>query len=130
MYSAKAPVRVHADALGVRAQVAAPGEAVAAAPAHEVAFAADDVAGGEVGDVGADLDDLADELVPDHHRHRDRLLRPRVPVVDVQIGAADAGPVDPDQHVVDPDFGFGHVLEPQSGLRLGFHECSHSGRGG
>ena len=43
--------------------------------------------------VRADLDDLADELMPDDHRHRDRLLRPGVPFVDVQIGAADAGAI-------------------------------------
>ncbi len=54
-------------------------------------------------DVGADLDDLAHELVADHHRHGDGLLRPGVPVVDVQVGAADAGAVHADQHVVDAD---------------------------
>ena len=51
MYSANAPVRDHADALGVRAQVAPAGHAVAAAAAHEVALAADEVAGREAGDV-------------------------------------------------------------------------------
>ena len=39
---------VDADALRVRAQVAAAGQAVAAAAADDVAFAADDVAGVEV----------------------------------------------------------------------------------
>ena len=45
---------VHADAHGVRAQVAPAGEAVAAAAADHVAFAADDVAGEEIGHIGAD----------------------------------------------------------------------------
>ena len=40
------------------------------------------------------LDDLADELMADDHRHGDGLLRPGVPVVDVQIGAANAGAID------------------------------------
>ena len=65
MYSANAPGPVDADALGVRAQVAPAGQAVAAAAADDVALAADDVARREVLDVRADLDDLADELVPD-----------------------------------------------------------------
>ena len=44
-----------------------------------------------------------DELVADHHRHRDRLLRPGVPVVDMHVGAADPGAQHLDQHVVDAD---------------------------
>jgi hypothetical protein len=62
---------VHAHAHGVRAQVAAAGQAVAAAAADHVAFAADQVAGEEVGHVGAGLDDPADEFVADRHGHGD-----------------------------------------------------------
>ena len=54
-------------------------------------------------DVGADLDDLADELMADDHRHGNGLLGPGVPVVDVHVGAADAGAQHVDQHVVDAD---------------------------
>ena len=54
-------------------------------------FAGDDFAGVKILDVGADLDDLADEFMPDDERHGDGLLGPGVPFVDVQIGAADAG---------------------------------------
>jgi hypothetical protein len=83
--------------------MAAPGEAVAAAAADDVAFAADDLAGEEVVDVGADLDDFADELMPHGHRHGDGLLGPGIPFVDVQVGAADAGLADLDEDVVDAD---------------------------
>ena len=122
---------VHADALGVRAQVAPAGQAVAAAPADDVALAADDVARREVGDVRRrPRRSSPDELVADHQRDRDRLLGPGVPVVDVQVGAADPGPVDPDQHVVDPDLRLRDVLEPQAGLGVGFHECAHRRRSG
>ena len=44
-----------------------------------------------------------DELVADRHRHGDGLLRPLVPLVDVDVGAADAGAQHLDQHVVDAD---------------------------
>ena len=40
-------------------------------------------------DLGADPLHHADELVADDHRHRDGLLAPLVPVVDVDVGAAD-----------------------------------------
>ena len=91
MYSANAPGRLTPTPERVRAEMAAAGQAVAAASADDVAFAADDVAGLKIGDVGADLDDFADEFVADDHRHGDGLLRPLVPLVDVQVGAADAG---------------------------------------
>src|SRR4029079_5595638 len=84
------------------AEVAAPGHAVAAAAADDVPLAADDVAGAEVAYVRPDLDDLADELVADHERDGDRLLRPGVPRVDVEIRAANPGFADPDERVVDP----------------------------
>ena len=77
--------------LRVLAQVPAAGQAIAAAAADDVSLAADDLAGVKILDVRADLDDFADELMADDHRHRDGLLRPGVPFVDVQIGAADAG---------------------------------------
>ena len=90
------------------------GEAIAAAAADDVPLAADHIAGKKVGHIRADFDDLADELMPDDHRHGNRLLGPGVPFVDVQIGAADAGPIDADQHVVDADRRHGHFFEPQA----------------
>ena len=95
MYSANAPGRLTPTPDGVRAEVPPAGHAVAAAAADDVPLAADEVARLEVGDVRADLDDLADELVADDERHRDRLLRPGVPLVDVEVGAADPGPAGP-----------------------------------
>jgi hypothetical protein len=116
---------VHADADGVFAKVAASGEAVAAATADDVALGADDLAGMEVVHVGADGDDLADELMPDDHRHRNGLLRPGVPFVDVQVGAADAGFADLDEDIIDADLRLRDILEPESALRFGFDECFH-----
>ena len=113
-YSANAPWPVDAQANRVRAQVPPAGHAVAAAPADDVALTADEVADREVADVGAKRDDLADELVPDRHRYRNRLLRPGIPAVDVQIGAADPRPANTNQDVVDPDLGLGKILKPET----------------
>ena len=49
-----------------------------------------------------------------------RFLRPRIPVIDVYIGPADPGPVNLDQHIVDPDLRFRNVLERQPLFRLSF----------
>ena len=75
----------------VGAQVPAAGQAVAAPAADDVALAADTRSPRpEVVDVAADLDDLADELVADDERRLDRLRRPRIPRLDVEVRPADA----------------------------------------
>ncbi len=116
---------IDADALREGAKMAAAGEAVATPPAHDVPLAAHDLAGEKIGDVRTDFHDLADELVTDHHRHGNGLGGPRVPLVDVDVGAADAGLVNPNEDVVDPDFGFGHILEPETRLGPALHQGFH-----
>jgi hypothetical protein len=116
---------LNAEADRVRAELTAPRHAVTAAPADDVALAADEAADVEAAHVRADLDDLADELVPDHQRDRNRPLRPGVPVVDVQVGAADPGLVHPDQDVVDPDLRRRDVLERQACCCLRLDQCLH-----
>jgi hypothetical protein len=92
-----------------------------------VTLAADNLAGEEVGDVRADLHDLAHELMADNHGNRDRAGRPVVPVEDVEIGAADRGLSDPYQHIVDADGGDRHVLEPQPGFSVLLDESFQRG---
>ena len=105
-----------ADAGVVVAELAAPALAVAAMAARDVALAGDSLTDLEADDVGAELLDLAHELVTDHHRHGNRRLRPRIPVEDVQVGAADRRLAHPDQHVAVAGRRLGHVLEPQPGF--------------
>ena len=64
--------------------------------------------------VAADLLDAADELVPDDHRHGDGLLRPGIPVVDVDVGAANRVLEHADEYVVDADLGNGDLLQPET----------------
>src|SRR5260370_18952789 len=92
---------IHADAHGVRAQVATAGQAVAAAPADHVSFATHDIAGMRIVDIRPDFDNLSHELITDRHGHRNGALRPVIPVVDVQIRAANAGAAHANHHVVD-----------------------------
>ncbi len=112
---------IHAHALGVRAEMAAASETIAAAAAHHVSFAADDVAGVKVVDVRSGGDDFADEFVADHQRNRDRALRPGVPVVDVQVSSTNTYTSYANQHVVDTDDGVRNFFEPQSRLSFAFY---------
>ena len=96
-------------------------EAVAADAAHDVAFAVDEVAGLAAVNVGADRLDNADKLVADDHGRLDCFFGPSVPVVDVDVGAADGSFLHLDQDVVDSRRGHGnlHEIEPRSGAEFG-----------
>src|SRR5439155_20276744 len=102
-------------------------EAVTTSPAAVVPFAADHLSGPEARYIGVNLQNLADEFMPDGHRHSDRLLSPVVPFVDMRIRATDARAVHLDQNNVDADGGLRHFLQPQTRLRLALHQgFSHS----
>ena len=79
---------INAHALGVGAKMSAAGKTIAAMSAGNMTFADDKIALGKPAYIAADAINFADELVPDRHRDRDRFLRPRIPVVNVNIGAA------------------------------------------
>ena len=117
------PIDPHA--LRRLAKMAPAGEAVAAAAAHHMPLPRHDVAGKEVVDICADRHDLTDEFVPHGHRHGDRFLGPGIPVVDVEIGAADPGAIDLDQHVVDADLRHRHLVEPQPRPGFPLHKRLH-----
>jgi hypothetical protein len=119
------PVAIDPDSLGVGAEMAATGEAVAAASADDVPLAADKLADGKVGDIGAEFDHLADELVANHETGADGGTRPGIPIVDMEVSSADARVEDADFDVIDTDLGFGDVLKPQAAFAAAFYECLH-----
>ena len=118
---------VHSHALRVRAQVAPPRETIAAAPADHVPFPADQIAGMKIRHVGSDFDNLSAEFMPDDQRHVNGGARPIVPVVDVQVGAANSRAQHANFDVVDAGFGLGNIFEPQASLGAALNEGFHSG---
>ncbi len=120
---------VDADAERVAAQMPPARPAVAALAANDMAFARDALADMVLGDRRADLGDLAAEFMADDHRHGNSLLRPLVPVPDVNVRTADGGFLHPDQHVVRADLRHRHVFHPEThfglGLDEGFHHVGH-----
>ena len=104
-YSAKAPATVDANDSGVNTQMAPPGPAVATPTADQVSLAADQIAYRNVADARTDLDNLAGELMAHRHRRLQSPLRPLVPRLDMQVGAANSRRPDLDQHIPCPDRG-------------------------
>ena len=95
-------------------------------------FARYDVTHRKPSDILAYLDDLACVLMTTDHRHLNGFLRPVVPVVNVNVSAADGSLVDFDENFVSRNLGDRHVLEPQAllgalfdkGFHLGFRHAS------
>ena len=119
------PGPLHADADRVAAQVTPPGPAVAAMPAGHMTLDSNALPGREAAHLAADLRDRALELMTDDERHRDRLLRPGIPVPDVKIGAADRRVMDPHQEIVRTDRRTRDVLEPDPRLAPALDERAH-----
>src|ERR1019366_6978240 len=116
---------IHSDPLGTRAHDAPARDAVATAPADEVAFAAHEIAYRELLDIYPELDDLADELMSDNKRDRHVGPRPLVPGVDVEVCPAHSGAKHLDKDVAPADDRHGDVLVAETRLRLGLDESFH-----
>src|SRR5262249_38979770 len=116
---------VYSDSLRVRTQVPPSSQAVAAKTPDHVAFSADDVAWKAVFDVRSRFDHPAHKFVPDRHRYWNRLLCPLVPVIDVNIGAANARAQHTDENVIDADLGLFDGFKPQTWLAPALDQCFH-----
>jgi threonine dehydrogenase-like Zn-dependent dehydrogenase len=67
------------------------------------------------------LDDFAAELMPGCQRHRYRALCPVIPLVDVNVGAADRRLVDLNQDIVVADLGHRDILHPDPTFCFSFY---------
>jgi hypothetical protein len=116
---------IHAHALRVWAKMTPPGQTIATVPTGDVSLAHYEVAARKTFHVIANSIDNADKLVTDRHWHGNRFLRPGVPIVDVNICAADRSFQYTDEHIVAGNFWNRNFLEPETGLRFGFHNGLH-----
>jgi len=65
------------------------------------------------------------EVVTNGHRDGNRLLRPGVPIEDMDIGATDRRLNNLDQYVIGTTVGLRHVLHPNARLGFGFDQGFH-----
>src|SRR5580700_5116797 len=111
---------IDADDLHVLANVGFAGAALQAFAASHVHFGGNEIAFLNTGHFIAESGHLAAEFVAGNQRRMDALLRPAVPVVDVQVGAADGRNLHLDQHIARAE-GWNLYLadfRARSGLRL------------
>src|SRR5436305_4876898 len=122
----KCPVAVYADTFGEGTEMTPPGEAVATASANDVSFPADDLTRLEIGNVRANLNDLANELMAQDGGNLDGRLRPAIPVINVYVSPANSREQGTNLYVVDANLRFGNILKPQATLGTALHQCFHS----
>src|SRR5688572_6530298 len=80
--------------------------------------------------LGAELLDPAGELVADGERGLETAAGPGIPLPDVEIGSADSGGVDPNEHVAGTAPGRRHVAELHARAGTGFDYSAHRRSGG
>ncbi len=96
-------VGVHANDFHVLADVGFAGAALQALAAGHVHLGGNEVAFLHAGDFIAERGHFAAELVPGNQRRMNPVLRPAVPVVNVQVGAANGRDFHLHQHVGAPE---------------------------
>src|SRR6185437_9955067 len=119
------PGAIHAYSQGRSTKMPPSRKTIAAPAANDVTLAADDIAGKEVVNIRAGSDNFSYKLVTDGHGNRDGLLRPLVPLMNVDIGPTDARVVHLHQHIVDADRRLGDVFQPKTPLGFALYQCFH-----
>ena len=93
--------------------------------ADDVSFTGDEIAWRESLDPFTDALHHANKFMPDDHWHRDRLLRPGIPVVNVDVGPTDRSFFDPNEHVIVAHLRHGDFLQPETWFCLAFDQRLH-----
>ncbi len=119
-------VAVDAEDLEIAADVHLSGHALHAMHAGDVGLRRDEIPDLPARDGGSDLDDFAGEFVTECLRHRpDARLRPFVPLIDVDVGPADARSLDSDQDLTREDPRNRDLFDLRSGLPPPLHNRPH-----
>src|SRR6266480_6472175 len=109
--------------------MAATGQTIATMSARDVSLAHHEIVPCKSFHVIANGINNPDKLVADGHRHRNRFLRPGVPVINMHISSTDRCFQNTDEHLVAANSWNGNLFKPETGLRLrlynGLHHLLH-----
>jgi hypothetical protein len=117
----EAAIAIDANDLRVRADVRIARSAEKTAPVDNMSLGSYAISFFDVGDETPDLHDISGEFMTDDKRRLASRLRPVIPVVDVNISAAHAGPSDTDENFIISDSWLGDIAEDKSGAGIFFY---------
>ena len=121
----KCPVRIHADDFHVVTDVGLTGTALQAFAAGHVHLRGNKVSLLHAGNFVATGYNLAAKFMPGNQRRMNPSLSPSVPLINMQIGAADRGHSDFDQNFCAAKCGHLHLSNFRSRRRIALHNCQH-----
>lgn len=107
----KSTSSINADARSVFTKVSTSCHAVTATTANNVPFTAHDIACCKVTYIRTHFNNFTHEFVADNHRHGHGLLRPGIPIIDMDICATDTRFMYANQNVIDSIRGLWHIDE-------------------
>jgi hypothetical protein len=116
---------VHPDAFCIYAQMPVAGAAISAVAADYMAFAGNSLSDGQALHAPAQFGYLTHEFMAHVHRNRYGLLGPFIPLVDVDIGAADRGLIDLYEDLVVRYNWFRNLFKPEAFFAVFFNESFH-----
>ncbi len=123
------PIGVDADDLHLLADVRFARAALQAFAAGDVHFGGNKIAFLHARNFVAERGHLAAKFMPRNQRRMNAVLRPAIPVVNVQIGSADRGYLHLDQYIAAPEGRNLYLADVRSGRCFRFddrqHCCSH-----
>ena len=121
----KGAIAINTDAKRIHAEVATAGATIAAYAAGNVTFRRHPIANRKSFDFAATLDNLAEKLVTNCGGNFDRVARPVVPLINMDVGAANSSAFDANQNVVMPNRRSGYVLHPDAAFGFGLDQRFH-----
>jgi hypothetical protein len=88
----------------------APSHTITAATTDHMALTRDNLPRTKVIHISTNIHNLANKLMANHHRHRNRRLRPAIPIVDMHIRATDSRAVYLNKHIINTYLWFWYIL--------------------
>src|SRR5262245_24098159 len=119
------PLPIDADTFRIWTKMTPSRETVAAMPADNVPFAGNEVARRKTLNPFADALHDTNKFMPDDHWYRDRLLRPGIPVINVNVGPADRSFFNPNEYVIVAYRRHRDFFQPKTWLRFAFDQRLH-----
>src|SRR5580700_5130956 len=104
------------------AKMPTPGQTVSASSANDMSFTRHDHAGLKIDHMTSHRFNDADKLVANLHRRRNSPLRPAIPFIDVDIGAANGSAENPDQNIEVAGRRHRDFFQPKPPTALSFDE--------
>ena len=118
-------IAIDTDADGIGTGMRVSGTAIPTVAANDMTFGRHPVSFHVAGDAIAQLYDASDKFMTDYQAGLNGALRPVIPLVDMDIGAADCSFFDLDQYFIGAGYRYWNLFHPNTGAGFALHQRAH-----